>query len=178
MAKLRQRDRARLSAGWVRIMVLLAALAFFPSWTTEVSAEGGGGTADEKQIREVIEQYRKGWLTLDANLLQGLWDKGYPKIIYVAVELREPIKGWEGVKKYYEDGAQYFGQVKAFTLKELSMDTFGDTGYAFSTYHFEAVTKGDKPETIQGDGQVSFLLRKVGGKWRLIQYHESAPHAH
>lgn len=174
----RDRSRSRLWAGWGGLMVLLAALASSPCWAADkAKAKGGGGAADAKQIREVIQQYQKGWLTLDLNLLQGLWDKDYPKIIYVATELKEPIKGWEGVKKYYQDGVQYFAEVKEFTLKDLTVDNFGNTGFAFAPYHFEAVTKGESPKTIKGDGQVSFILRKVGGKWRLTHYHESAPHA-
>lgn len=170
------RKRSQLGvirAGWA---VLLAVLVLSPAWAADKpKAKGGEKGSNEKQIREVVQQYQKGWLTLDLNLLESLWDKDYPKIIYVATELKEPLRGWEGVKKYYQDGVQYFAEVKKFDLKELTVDVLGNTAYAFAPYRFEAVAK-DKKE-IKGDGQVSFILRKVGGKWRLIHYHESAPHA-
>ena len=169
------KNRLRFLAGWTGFAMFLATLAFSPGCTSQ---GGDKAAADEQQIREIIQQYQKGWLTLDLDQLQSIWDNNYPNIIYVAVELKEPIKGWEGVKKYYEGGIQYFAQVNALDLPDISVDTFGNVAYAFSKYHFEATPQGENPQKIEGDGQITFLLRKTEGKWRLIQYHESAPHAH
>lgn len=128
---------------------------------------------DNKEIRGIIEKYRTGWLKLDTNTLKSIWDQEYKNIIYIATELKDPIYGWEGVKNYYEGAAKDLLEVKEFDIKNISLDIFHDTAYAFCSYHFVAITKADN-KSIGGDGRVTFILKKRGGKWLVIHYHESA----
>jgi ketosteroid isomerase-like protein len=130
---------------------------------------------DKEKIRNVIEKYRTGWLKLDINILKNIWDQEYKNIIYIAMELKESIHGWEGVKNYYEGTAKDLLEVKKFDLINLSIDAFQDTAYAFCSYHFLAITKKDN-QSIGGDGRITFILKKKGNKWLVIHYHESAPH--
>jgi len=163
-----QNMRGRVIYPLVGLLIGLLPLLAEDLWGVEDST-----ASDIKLVREVIEQYRKGWLQLDQKGLEGLWAKDYPHIVYVAVELKDPIYGWPGVKAYYEKTTQELAQVKAFTLKDLSVDILDGLALAFATYHFEALSKQGK-EPFVGDGRITFVLKKVGGRWLFIHYHESA----
>jgi hypothetical protein len=51
---------------------------------------------DREQIAAVIEQYRRGFATLDVEALKAIWDQDYDQIIYVAQELAQPVWNWPG----------------------------------------------------------------------------------
>lgn len=48
---------------------------------------------EPQQIAAVIEQYRRGFATLDVEVLKDIWDQEYDNIIYLAQELAEPVQG-------------------------------------------------------------------------------------
>lgn len=49
---------------------------------------------DRIQIIEAIELYRCGFAAIDVEALKGIWDRDYERIIYIAQELAEPLRGW------------------------------------------------------------------------------------
>ena len=42
---------------------------------------------DRQQIAAVIEQYRRGFATMDVEGLKAIWDQDYDNIIYVPQEM-------------------------------------------------------------------------------------------
>ncbi len=125
---------------------------------------------DFQQMAAVIEQYRRGFATLDVERLKAIWDKEYDAIIYIAQEKAQPVRGWAGVERYYEGVAGLLERVRVMTVSDLSADVLDDVAYAYCVFHFEGEMKG---RSHVADGRVTFILRRKGGAWKVIHYHES-----
>ena len=54
------------------------------------------GAQDRQQIAAVIEQYRRGFATMDVEGLTALWDQDYDQIIYIAQEAAPHERDVEG----------------------------------------------------------------------------------
>jgi ketosteroid isomerase-like protein len=128
---------------------------------------------DEQQIAAVLEQYRCGFATLDAEQLKAIWDQDYENILYIAQEAALPMQGWAKVRQYYESVTESLKQVRTMTVSDLSIDVFGDIAYAFCTFHFEGET--EKNLLRIADGRNTFILHRRDAMWKMIHYHESAP---
>jgi ketosteroid isomerase-like protein len=127
---------------------------------------------DRQQIAAIIEQYRRGFATMDVEVLKSIWDQDYDNLIYIAQEAAEPVLGWTRIEQYYESVAEFLGRVRTMTVSDLAVDVLGDVAYAFCTFHFEGELKG---ESHIADGRDTFILRRKSGVWKVLHYHESPP---
>jgi ketosteroid isomerase-like protein len=127
---------------------------------------------DREHIAAIIEQYRRGFATLDVETLKAIWDQDYDQIIYIAQELAEPVWGWAGVEHYYQRVVRLLERVRTMALSDVSVHVLDDVAFAFMSFHFEGEVKG-QPHIA--DGRVSFVLRRKSGTWKVIHYHESRP---
>src|SRR3954469_8627467 len=127
---------------------------------------------NRQQIKAVIEQYRRGFATMDAEVLQDIWDQEYDQIIYIAQELAHPLRGWEDVERYYQRIAGFIERVTTMEESDVSIDILGDIAYVFLSFHFEGEIRG-KPHIA--DGRSTFILHLTNGIWKVIHYHESRP---
>ena len=125
---------------------------------------------DREQIAAVIEQYRRGFATMDVEALTAIWDQDYDNIIYIPQERPQPVRGWVGVEHY--SVAELFDRVRTMTVRDVSVDVFGDVAYAYCIFHFEGEMHGKRHIA---DGRNTFLLRRSRGSWKVIHYHESHP---
>ena len=130
---------------------------------------------DRQQIAAIIEQYRRGFATMDVEVLKAIWDQDYDNLIYVAQEAAQPVRGWTRIEQYYKGVAGFLGRVRTMTVSDLSVDVLGDVAYAFCIFHFEGELKG---ESHIANGRDTFILRRKGGAWKVIHYHESPPPGH
>ena len=126
------------------------------------------------QIGALLEDYRLGFATLDAERLKSIWDRDYAQIVYIAQELAQPVRGWNGVERYYHRVVDSLAKVAAMTLGDVAIDVFGDLAFAYCTFHFEGDVRG-RPEPRIAEGRNTFLFRRTSLGWRVIHYHESAP---
>jgi ketosteroid isomerase-like protein len=129
---------------------------------------------DRQQIAAVIEQYRRGFATVDVEVLKAIWDQDYDNIIYIAQEMAQLVWGWTGVEQYYERVAESLERVRTMTVSDLSVDVLGEVAYAFCTFHFEGEVKGQSQPRI-ADGRDTFILHRKSGMWKVIHFHESCP---
>ena len=127
---------------------------------------------DRDQIAAVVEQYRRGFATLDIAALKAIWDQDYGQIIYIAQELAQPVWGWAGVEHYYQRVARLLERVRTMEVSDVSVDIVGDVAVAFLSFHFEGEVKG---RPYIADGRVTLVLRRKSGTWKVIHYHESRP---
>jgi ketosteroid isomerase-like protein len=125
-----------------------------------------------QEIAAVVEQYRRGFTTMDVEVLQAIWDQGYDNLIYIAQEMALPVCGWAGIERYYRRVASFVERVRSMTVSDVSVELFGDVAYAFCLFHFEGEAKG---QHHIADGRVTFILHRTSGTWKVIHYHESAP---
>jgi len=79
---------------------------------------------------------------MDGNQLKVIWDRDYDHIIYIPLEVAQPVRSWAGVEEYYKNVAAFVERVKAMKVSDLSMDVFGDVAYTFCHVHAEAGFKG------------------------------------
>ena len=42
---------------------------------------------------------------MDGNQLKVIWDRDYDHIIYIPLEVAQPVRGWAGVEEYYRSVA-------------------------------------------------------------------------
>jgi ketosteroid isomerase-like protein len=129
---------------------------------------------DRQQIAAIIEQYRRGFATVDVEALKAIWDQDYDNIIYIPQELAQPVQGWAKVEQYYQRIAGSLAGVRMMEVSDLSVDVLGEVAYAFCTFHFEAELKGQSEPRI-ADGRNTFILHCKSGVWKVIHYHESRP---
>ncbi len=129
---------------------------------------------EHQQIATVIEQYRRGFATLDVEVLKDIWDQEYDNIIYIAQELAEPVQGWSGVEHYYNGVIESLEQVNLMTISDLSINLLGEIAFAFCMFHFEGGVKGESKPRI-ADGRNTFILRYKEVGWKVIHFHESCP---
>lgn len=129
---------------------------------------------DRQAIAALVESYRLGFETMDVDRLASIWDQDYGDLIYVALEAASPIRGREGIAKYYRRVAGQFEAVMRMSVDDLSVDILGDAAFAWCTFHFAAVFKGRR-EPHLADARVTFLFRRSQAGWRVIHYHESCP---
>ena len=92
---------------------------------------------------------------------------------------RRPLEAaphdWAGVERYYKNVAAFIERVKAMRVSDLSVDVFGDGGDALCHVHAEVGFKGLALPLLL-DARDTFILRRTGGVWKVIHYHESRPH--
>ncbi|MBE9171154.1 hypothetical protein IQ238_27820 [Pleurocapsales cyanobacterium LEGE 06147] len=81
-----------------------------------------GSKQDRQQIAAVIEQYRRGFATVDIEELKAIWDRDYDNIIYIAQEAAQPLRGWARIEQYYQSVAESLERVRTMTLSDLSVD--------------------------------------------------------
>jgi ketosteroid isomerase-like protein len=127
-----------------------------------------------EQIDALLEDYRLGFATLDAERLKSIWDRDYSHIVYIPQELARPVLGWEGVERYYDRVVDSLAKVSVMTLGDIAIEIFGDFAFAYCTFHFEGGVKGRSEPRI-AEGRNTFLFRRAASGWRVIHYHESAP---
>ncbi|KPV50994.1 hypothetical protein SE17_23750 [Kouleothrix aurantiaca] len=127
---------------------------------------------DRQQIAAIIEQYRRGFATLDVAALTDIWDQDYDHIIYIAQEMVQPVQGCAAVERYYQRVAGFLEQVKTMEVSDVCVDVLGEVAYAFLSFHFEGEVQG-RPHIA--DGRATFVLRRTSGMWKVIHYHESHP---
>jgi hypothetical protein len=55
-------------------------------WREDQTGENAmtASAQDKQQIAAVIEQYRRGFATMDVEGLTGIWDQDYDNILYIA----------------------------------------------------------------------------------------------
>ncbi len=128
--------------------------------------------SDRDAVGRVIRRWGRAFSTVDSDALIALWDETYPDIIYQAEEFPDPFRGFDQVKYYYGQIPTFAHNIRDQSLVDLDIDVLGDVAWVYlrGTVTFDIP---GKPEPISGEARQSFILRKVGGEWKIIHYHES-----
>jgi len=130
----------------------------------------------QADVASLVERYRAGFATLDPEMLVAMWDQDHDGLVYVALELAEPLHGWPAIEDYYRRVAVEHpaDEVLEMRVDDLTVDLLGDVALAFARFHFVGSLPGSD-EPFVADGRVTFVCHRVGGDWSVIHYHESAP---
>ena len=131
---------------------------------------------DKSQIESVIREWQAAATAKDVDRLKNLWDKDYPQLLYIAEEDTDAHRGFDGISNYY---GNLPGAVNSmdWTIKETTVDVIGDMAYAYVEFLVKADINGIDHEMVF-DGRDTFILRRTGGQWKFIHYHESLSRDH
>ena len=126
---------------------------------------------ERQQVEAVIKEWMAGFEAMDMDKVKAVWDKDYPQLIYIPEESNDQMTDWASINNYYDS---LVGMVESaeWSMDNLTVDVLGEAAYAFHTFHVKAKVKGvDNP--IIANGRNTFVLRRTGGGWKIIHYHES-----
>ncbi len=126
-------------------------------------------TEDAAKIRELLDRFGRGWRAANAGDLTDLWDPGCSDSIYIAAERDAPVNGFAGVKRYYTDAVAMF-PITSMKIDNVRIHEHGTIAYAYCE-----IAIGFKVEEREYlvHPRATFVLRKRGGQWYCIEYHES-----
>src|ERR1700743_504526 len=82
-------------------------------------------------ISALIESYRIGFLHLDQEQLESIWDRHYDSLIYVAQEKEEPMYGWTAIQQYFAALPEHLDAILDKRIEDIQIDFLGDTAFAF-----------------------------------------------
>ena len=126
---------------------------------------------DKQQVESVIQEWRSAFAAKDMAGVKSLWDQSYSQLLYVAEENNDHLSGWAAIDEYYNAIPDLVGDMD-WALDNLTVDVGGDMAYAYITFRVEASVPSLN-RTVIANGRNTFVLRRTGGQWRIIHYHES-----
>jgi ketosteroid isomerase-like protein len=129
-----------------------------------------------RAVESMIETYRLGFLHLDPEELESIWDSGHDPLIYVAQEMKEPIYGWEAIQRYYAALSEHLDEVWEKVVEDIQIDILVDTATVFFTTHSSVKLKG-RAANYEPTARVSMIFRRTSAGWRAVHFHESAQSA-
>jgi hypothetical protein len=125
--------------------------------------------SEEDTVEAVIRTWHRAISSGDGASLKGAWDQEYDGLVYIAEENNGALTDWPSINAYYDD---LLSAPVSWTTGDVKVGVAGDAAWAFLTF----VAEG-RVEALQHDfvwnGRNSFVLRKSGGQWKIVHYHES-----
>ena len=125
--------------------------------------------SEDADVKDVVRAWHRAISSGDAAALKALWDQDYEGLIYIAEENNEPLTDWASINAYYDE---LLAAPVKWSIDGLQVGVEGDAAWVYLTF----VAEG-RVEALQHDfvwnGRNSFFLRKSGGDWKIVHYHES-----
>ena len=125
--------------------------------------------SEEAEVLAVIRNWHKAISAGNGQALKGVWDQNYNGLTYVAEENNEALTDWPSINTYYD---QLLEAPVSWDIDGLKVGVTGEGAWAYLTF----IAAG-RVEALQHDfvweGRSSFFLRKSGGEWKIVHYHES-----
>ncbi len=143
-----------------------------------LTAAGSSGLAarassnDGAAITALYKQFGVAFEHKDLNRIMSFYVPGDSLFVFDVGPPREH-RGWND---YREDWKQLFAGFKnnpTFEILEFGMTIDGDVAYTHSAQRVSADMGGTTPTTIVV--RVTDVLRKMNGKWLIVQEHASIP---
>jgi uncharacterized protein (TIGR02246 family) len=143
-----------------------------------LTAAGSSGLAarassnDNAAITALYKQFGAAFAHKDLNGIMSVYVPGNSLFVFDVGPPREH-RGWNA---YREDWKQLFAGFKdnpTFEIIEFGMTIDGDVAYTHSAQRVSADTGGKTRTTVVV--RVTDVLRKVNGKWLIVEEHVSIP---
>jgi len=134
-------------------------------------AAQAGASADEQQLRDLLNRYVKAVDTLDPDLVASIWSHD------AAVSFVHPRGTDSGFDEIRDD---IFGRTMGmFSQRDLAMENpvfhvYGDTAWSQMTWTFHATLK-QGGQKITTTGRETQIYHKEDGTWRIVHVHYSGP---
>ena len=148
------------------ILAICAAAGF--SWNAR------GASDDNAQINALYQQFTTAFRRKDVTGIMAVYEPGPNLFVFDVTTPRQHV----GSDSYKADWKDTFASVKdssipSFGISDLNVTISGDVAYSHSIQHLSAtMTKsGHMSLTVR----VTDVLRKINGKWLIVQEHVSVP---
>ena len=131
---------------------------------------------EKKEVGAVIQEWKSAFGAKDMERVKALWDQDYPQLIYIPEESNEALSGWYAISKYY-DAIPDLVESMEWVRESLMVDVLGDVAHAYFANLNTAKVNGID-NVMSFDVRDTFILKKKGGQWKIIHYHESLSRDH
>lgn len=104
----------------------------------------------------------------DPEKAVSLWDASYAEPVYMAPDFSHAKIDIESIKQVYVEQTEGMAGSQ-WTLSDVIVDVLGDAAFVHCYVSIEAEVEGT-PMSFRDNN--TFILRTVGGEWKMILYHE------
>jgi ketosteroid isomerase-like protein len=147
-------------------LVILSSSALAQGKAPKTSVKG-----DEAKIAALYDQYMKAFIAKDVNTIMSLYS---PQDLFVfdVIPPRE-YSSWDAYKKDWQETFAAFPGPVQNKMSDLSITVVGPVGYVHNIQTGQFTGKdGSKLDLVV---RVTDVLRKINGKWLIVQEHVSVP---
>ncbi len=150
--------------------LLFFVLAFAVAAGTLFGIRANAQSDDNAQISALYQQFATAFRHKDLNAIMAFYPHDNTLFVFDVGTPREHV-GWES---YRADWKGFFGSIKGnpqFSISELGVTISGDVAYSHSIQSFAGNMGNLHGLTVR----VTDVLRKIDGKWLIVQEHVSVP---
>jgi ketosteroid isomerase-like protein len=149
---------------------LLLAIALLAGVGSVQGSRADAQSDDNAQINAIYQQFGTALRHKDVNAIMSLYVRGNTLFVFDVSTPRERV-GWQS---YYDDWKEFLAPVKGgltFNISELNVTISGDVAYTRSIQSLTGNMGGIRALNVR----VTDVLRKINGKWLIVQEHVSVP---
>jgi ketosteroid isomerase-like protein len=135
-----------------------------------VGLQAGAQSSDNAQINALYQQFATAFRHKDLDAIMASYIHDNTLFVYDVGTPREHV-GWAS---YRADWKDLLGSIKGtptFSIAELGVTISGDVAYTHSIQSFTGNMGKLRALTVR----VTDVLRKINGKWLIVQEHVSVP---
>lgn len=138
--------------------------------------------AELDEVRRIVRKWGRAFTNRDPQLVVDMWDQTYEHLVYQGEDFAGPLLGWDEIHAYLMKMLQVDFEIRDQAMTEMYSDILGETAWVyFRGWSTGSIPGGEIRLTgatasatdIRGETRHTFLLRRRGGAWRIIHYHES-----
>jgi uncharacterized protein (TIGR02246 family) len=124
------------------------------------------------EVLELYQKWTRAWRTIDPELMLSLYDLDSDDLAYQSEENVGPLYTAAELRSYWGAARGMLEEIPIWQEKSKKIIVSGD--HAFITVWLD--TKIIAPAfggAIEGEVRATLGCRKRGGRWYIVQYHES-----
>jgi ketosteroid isomerase-like protein len=125
--------------------------------------------SDEEEVRAILERFRRGWETLDAEMTLACFAQG-PGTLVIGTDANEYWRGFDAFATPFRTMAGAFESAQYRWAAEPVVATAGDHAWADGVLDTSLVAGG---EPVAARLRTTWVLRRGPEGWRVVQAHFS-----
>lgn len=148
-------------------VIVLCSAVSAPAQTAPKKSSG-----DKAKIESLYQSYVKAFNAKDVNAIMVNYAPGNQLFVFDVVPPRQ-FAGWDAYKKDWQELLAAMPGPLSETMSELEITVVGSVAYAHNIQSGYFTDKDGK--RLDLTVRVTDVLRKINGKWLIVQEHVSVP---
>ncbi len=148
------------------IPVFICVLALVAFFTGRVQA------SDQSQIQSLYQRFATAFRNRDLNGIMSVYIHDNSLFVFDVTPPRQHV-GWNDYRDDWRGTFAAMKQPVRFTIHDLHVISSGDVAYSHSAQEISAPSA--KSGTMHFIVRVTDVLRRINGKWLIVQEHVSVP---